>query len=83
MMFMTVTAAAVIAWLVAIRHLFFTQRFKAFFRAVAFVRCTSFQHLVDNRVITIKTFGLVVRTFIPLKTQPIHTIHNSFDSFWG
>ncbi len=81
MMFMAVTAAAVVTWLFVVGHLLFTQRFQTFFRAVAFIGCARFQHFINDRVVTIKTFCLVVRAFIPVEAQPVHAIHDGFDSF--
>ena len=81
MMLMAVAAATVITRLLTFRHLLFAQRFQALFRAIAFISSALFQHLIDHRVVAIKTFGLVVRTFIPLQAQPVHAIHNGFDSF--
>ncbi len=81
MVLMIVAAATVVTWLFIIRHLLFAQSFQTFFRAVALISCTRFKHVINNRVIAIKTFGLEIRAFIPLQIKPVHTIHNGFDCF--
>lgn len=57
------------------------QRFQTFFRAIAFVSGTGFQHLIDYVVITIETFGLEIGAFVPLQIQPVHAIHDGFNCF--
>ena len=81
MMLMAMAAAAVITRFFTFCHLLFTQRLKTLFGAVAFIRRTRFKHFIDNRVITIETFGLEIRALIPLQAQPVHAIHNCFDGF--
>ncbi|MPM99987.1 hypothetical protein SDC9_147182 [bioreactor metagenome] len=71
----------VVARLFTLRHLLFTQCVQAFFGAVTFIGRARFQHLINHCVITIETFSLEVRTFVPFQTQPVHTVHNGFDSF--
>ncbi len=75
-------AATVIARLLAVGHLLFTQRLQTLFRAVATVGGAHFQHVVNNCIVAVETFGLEIRTFIPLQIQPVHAIHNGFDSLW-
>ena len=81
MMLMAVAAATVVTWLLTVCHLLFAQCVQTLFGAIAFIRGTGFQHLINHGVVAIKTFGLEVRTFIPFQIQPIHAIHNGFNSF--
>lgn len=81
MMFVTVTATPVITRLLAFRHLIFTQLLQTLFRAVAFIGRSRLQHLVNHRVIAIKTFGLEIWAFVPFRVQPVHTIHDGFNGF--
>ncbi len=81
MMFVAVTATPVITRLLAFRHLIFTQLLQTLFRAVAFIGCSRLQHLVNHRVIAIKTFGLEIWAFVPFQVQPVHTIHDGFNGF--
>jgi len=78
---MVMAAAAVITRFFTLRHLIFTQRIKAFFGAIAFIRCTRDQHLINHGVVAVKTFGLEIRAFVPLQIEPVHTIHNGFNCF--
>ena len=81
MMLVAVAAAAVVTRLLTVRHLLFAQRVQTLFRAVAFICGACFQHFINHRVVAIKTFGLEVRAFIPFQIQPVHAIHNGFNSF--
>ena len=60
MVLVAMAAAAIVTRLLTLRHLLFAQRFQTFFRAIAFVSGTGFQHLIDYVVITIETFGLEI-----------------------
>ncbi|MNN84941.1 hypothetical protein D3C81_2021570 [compost metagenome] len=64
---LAIAAMTVIAWFLAVFHLLFTQRFQAFFRTIALIGRSLLQHFINDRVVAIETFGLEVRTFIPIQ----------------
>ncbi|MOA14742.1 hypothetical protein D3C78_1348630 [compost metagenome] len=64
---LAVAAVAVVTRFFAVFHLLFTQRFQTFLRAIAFIGGILHQHVVNHRVIAVKTLGLEVRAFIPIQ----------------
>ena len=79
MMLMAVAATTVITRLLARRHLTFPQRIQAFTGAVALVGTTIGQHLVDDGVVAIEAFSLIVRTLLPVQPQPVHPFDDGVD----
>jgi hypothetical protein len=69
-----IAAVTVIARLQTVFHLLFAHALKSLFRAVALVGSAVFEHFINDFLIAVKTLGLVVRTFIPVKIEPVHGI---------
>ncbi|MNT42013.1 hypothetical protein D3C72_1784100 [compost metagenome] len=64
---LAIAAVAVVTRFFTVFHLLFTQRFQTFLRAIAFISSSLHQHVVNHRVITVKTLGLEVRAFVPIQ----------------
>ncbi|MNO65355.1 hypothetical protein D3C76_561090 [compost metagenome] len=74
-----IPALAVIAGLLAARHLAFAQRLQALLGAEALVGAAIGQHLVDDAVVAIEALGLVVGALIPVQLQPFHALNDGVD----
>ena len=76
-----ITAVAIVARFLLVLHLLRTEIFEALLRAVAMVGLALFEELLGDLGVTIEALRLIIRPFVVIESEPLHTRENDIDRF--